>query len=135
MLRDKPRVVRVALCQNIHALLRGSFGRGAETHRAFMVDKGVAGEQVAPASRTGTQTEVVLFAIATAEGIHVEQAYITQRRAADIHAEPDRGRQFHMTPAVRRPTCRIQIGYFQPERGRTSFDAWIAADRCVVGKR
>src|SRR5579859_1362175 len=100
VLRNQPFVLRIAGAQRRHALLSSSRGTGTEAYRAFVIDKRIACQQMAPTMCAGTQTEVVLLAIALAEGLHVERADIRQRLASYIHTEADGGRQFDAAAAV-----------------------------------
>ena len=129
MLCHQSRVVRIALrAARTMALLRGRRRAGAEAHRALVIDEGVAGQQMPPAARAGTQAEIVLLAVAAAERLDVEQADLGQRRAADIHAEADRGRQLDAASGIRRAAGGIQLGHAEAERG------W-AAPRCSDSRR
>ena len=128
MLCHQSRVVRIALPHHRHALLRGGGRAGAEAHRALVIDEGVAGQQMPPAARAGTQAEIVLLTVTAAERLDVEQADLGQCRAADIHAEADRGRQLHAASGIRRVAGGIQLGHAEAER------RW-AAPRCLDSRR
>ena len=134
MLRDQPWIAGIALAKQPHGP-PGHGGRiGAEADGTFVEDEGVTGEEMPPATRARTQAEVVLLAISPPKRGGIEQANFSQRRTADVHAEPDRGGERDAAPGVRRLTGGVQFGHAETERGRTTCDAWITADRRVVGK-
>ena len=70
-----------------------------------------------------------------AERLAVERPDIVQRRAADIHAEPDRGRELDAAPDIHRAARGVDAVHVEAERRRDAGDAGIAADRGVVRER
>ncbi len=134
VLCNDPRVAWIAMLQHRHSLSCSSRRAGTEADRSLMVYESVAGEQMPPATRRRAKAEVVLFAVAPAERFGIEQARLCQCRAADIHAEPDAGRQFHTAPGIRRTTRGIQFGHAETECRRACLVARITADRRVIGE-
>ncbi len=135
MLRDQPCIAGIALAKQLHGPPSRGGRIGAEADGTLVVDEGVAGQEMLPAPRARTQAEVVLLAISPPERIGIEQAKFSQRCTADVHAEADRGGERDAAPSVRGLTGGVQFGHAETECGRTTCDAWIAADRGVVGER
>src|SRR5688572_26591706 len=77
--RDEPRELLAA----------GLLAERPEALAADVDDVGVVAEHVAPAVGGGAQAEVVLLAVAAAEGRGVEVADRVECRAPDDHAEAD----------------------------------------------
>ena len=64
-------------------------GACTEGGAALVIDERVVGDKVDEARADGTLAEVVLLAIAVAEGVGVEAAHGVERAARDQHAEAD----------------------------------------------
>src|SRR5262249_11386564 len=126
-------VVWVAPAQD-RGMMPGAHRIWPEADRTFVIDEYVAGEQVAPAARRRAQAEVVLLAVTVAERIRVEQADAVQCGTADEHAAADRGRQGNAAPGIGGAARRIELRNAEAEGWRTRRDAWITADRRVVGE-
>src|SRR5689334_16488315 len=101
--------MRIALVQYLHSPPRGRSRSRAETHRTLVINEGVAGKQMAPATRTGAQAEIVLLAVTATERFDVEQPDILQRGAPDVHAEADCGRQLNAASAIGGLAGSIQL--------------------------
>ncbi len=132
---DQAGVVGIARHQRIEAAPLPARGGRAEADIALVVHVGVAGQQVAPAAHGGAQAEIILLAVAAAECLAIEHADVVQRRAADVHAEADRGRHLDGAPGVHRAAGGVDRLHVEAEGGRDAGDGGIAADRRVVGKR
>ncbi len=77
-----------------------------EPHAAGVVDEHDERVQVLPAARRGTQAEIVLLAVAGAEGLDIELADVVQAVAADLHAKADRGRDLDLLVVEPFAGCR-----------------------------
>ena len=117
----------------------GTFTRAlafSEAHAACVQHKGVQQMQVAPAGRSGALAEVILFAIALAEVLGVEQADGVQAVAADVHAKAHAGRHIHHLAGIGARTQCVDGGRIHAGRQVVALaKARVAADGGVVGKR
>ena len=90
---------------------------------------------MAPAALGGAQAEIVFLAIATAKRLGVERADIPERGAADIHAEPDGGRDLHPAAAINGAAHLVERVDRQAECRGTAPKGRVAADRGIVRER
>ncbi len=80
-----------------------------EGHLARVPDKDVASQDVAPAVFGGTQAEVVLLAITTAEPLFVKEADLIDAGATDVQAETDTRRYIHGAARVHASCKAVQL--------------------------
>ena len=106
----------------------------AEAGLAGVEHERVTGQHVPPSGRRRPQAEVVLLAVAPAEGRFVERAHGVEAVAPDVHAEADGGGQVDLPTAVGSAERRIHLGGGAARWQRSSVNRWPAADRGVVGE-
>ena len=101
-----------------------------------MLDEDVQGVQVPPANVRGTQTKVVLLAIALAEPFHVGTSPLAQAVAPDVHAKAHSCRNIDHLAWVRQGKRFIQLSNAPALRQCVGLtDVRVAADCCIVGER
>src|SRR5262249_16211025 len=95
---DVAQVVRVPPIENRQVAGDQRVTRSGKRSGALVPDERVVGDQIRVAGGDGSLAEVVLLAIAGAEGLDVEAADRPPDAPADEHAEADAGRHFGILP-------------------------------------
>ena len=121
--------------QQLVGVRRQTPGAGAETDIALVPDIRVAGDMMRPAESGGTAAEIVLLAIAEAEGSGIEQPRLVQGRAPDVHAIPDGGGRGHEAPGVDRPADSVDARQGHAVRNRPALVIRVTTDGGVVRQR